>query len=401
MEEINTTEQTDNAPNSVLDNLERAKLFALYGGLGQTACKLTEAYVDESGSFDHEAIEASEGYRSLVNTLEILDKNRATQEELGLTQKNDWNAGKGFVKEMFEKGNKAIEISVRVDEDGHFVLAHWSNEGGLLKGRRIDQMTTEEVSEKKDTLDDALEVLRQYKAEGNKMIIQIKKPLGKDPVASVAEFVSKLEEYDVEDCVAIASLQPSILAKVHQIKPNIPMIVNRNPVFAEKTVNPNPFDEAEVTRINELTRSKDESAEDEWMSLGEIKTAVVDNEDSSETVLMQVPEKTIRDFCQETGAKIGVSNVFIKATILKALGFEEKANNMIKTVVEDAHDNGMRVQISTWGSKSLRQALGKFAPGVDKMLEASEQVKMAREAGIVPTDVIYDHDAVGTAEKLQ
>jgi hypothetical protein len=399
------SEQTDDSHNSALENVERARLFALYGGLGQTARKLTEAHMDEEGSFD-EAIEADEDYRTMVETLEILDKNRDIQDELGLTQKNKWSSPKGFVKEMFEKGNKAVEISIRADKDGHFVLSHWSNEDGFKKGRRVGRMTTDRIEEhgKKDVLDDVLEVLRQYKAEGNNMIIQIK-TLGKDSAGGVAELLSKLKQYEVEDSVAIGSMYPRDLAKVHQIAPNIPLIANKHPVFgvvekipglkniAKKSslgeVEKVPFGGEDVARIHELIKG------DEWTKLGAIDTAIVDNNDDSETVLMKIPMQTVDEFCKETGAKVSVSGAFMFAMGLKVIGLEKKADEIIKKAVEEAHNDGVRVQISTWGSKTLHKILGPKKLG--KPLAPREEVKTARQAGIIPTDVIYDHDAVGTA----
>jgi len=195
-----------------------------------------------------------------------------------------------------------------------------------------------------------------------------------------------LKQYGVEDSVALGSLQPSDLAKIHQVAPDIPMIVNEKPVFAEKTVNPTPFGEDELARINQLTK-------DEWTKMGAVEAALVDDEQGGETLLAQVPDQSILEFCKETGAKISVSRDFIMANIMEATGLkslEQKADERAKKAVEKAHENGMQVQISTWLSR-----FGKIFGKVEMM----EEIDMARKAGVKPDDIIYAQDAVGAAEK--
>ncbi|MDR1300572.1 MAG: hypothetical protein LBK50_02595 [Candidatus Nomurabacteria bacterium] len=388
------------AERGLAENMEQAKKFALYDDVGEVALKLegmfeeskvaeADDYYNPDRNFFEEVKKADALYQTMNKTLDILDQNRATQQQYNLVNKSAWSSGKGFVEEMYKKGNVAVEIDVRPNAEGEFVLTHWGRDESVISGEKVGEQTTAEVKErgKKDTLDDVLGLLAEYQDDGNHMIIEVK-DLGEDSAAGVAEILNKLKKHGVEDSVAIASLEPSVLAAVYQIAPEIPLIVNKKPVFAEKTVEPSPFSDEDVARIHKLTEGR-------WAKLGPLEVSTV-NDDKGETVLVQTPE----EFYEETGLSKGISGVFIKAGVMKLFGHAEKAAELVKSAVKEAHAKGMDVQISTWGDEALRNTIGKIIPGLDKMASASEQIKMAREAGMDENDTIYAHDAVAAAEAL-
>jgi predicted HAD superfamily phosphohydrolase YqeG len=314
------------------------------------------------------------------------------QDQYGLVHKR-WMLG--VLEDSFKAGRRTIEMDLRMDSEHKFWISHATGVSASFFPPFIHKMTSEEIRKngKRESLEHVLEIFSQYKNEGYHLILEIKS-LGNDSESfsdRARELQRTLANAGAENAVAVASLSPGILLAIHDVMPEMPLILNGGI---------QPF----ISYQN-----KDISLGDKkWKAFGipHIGETIIsdgfipkraDGEGTHTSyAFTHLPEELVKVMKEQRDAKIkfggyvSLSAVTILTSIMDIVGMSKQASDMRKRYAKIITDLGLGIQVTTWG-----QSLSK----IFKHLDPQTQVEMfKRELG--PDTIIYTKNSEEWAYKL-
>lgn len=340
--------------------------------------KLVVEIVEAGGEFRQELASVLQG---IQRGADILERSLQNQETYKLVDKR-WMRDTGSLREAFERGRLVMELDVRLDADGEFWVSHAVGARASFAPPYVHTMTTEEMKEgsKRFLVSEGLSVLREYQERGHRFILELK-TLGPDEAhfrGVVERLRAMLEEKGVKESVAIASLSPGILMAVHEVMPEMPLILNGGIVpgisYSEKGEN---FLKSIIPR-DKKWRAFGIGPVEVVVAAGETTPRRVDGEGKQTGyVLARLPNDLVDALRSQRGADgasafaglASLSNVSILASVLDAVGATEKAQQLRRYFSKLVDDLGVGKMATTWG-----QGLS-AVPGL-KHLAPEAQVKV-------------------------
>jgi hypothetical protein len=358
--------------------------------------------------------------KQVYGAVEALELSRKTQVEKGLVEKASWKFRPENLEEVFSSGAVAMEIDVHLDSEAQFWVALHAEQ--KIDGRKqlINQLSSEQMEQTgRMKLDQALEVLQKYQGNGSRLILELK-TLGPDNEAmleNLKNFQAKLAEFGVEDSVSVASLSPDILAKTHDLMPDMPLIMNSAVAPLVSYPTPETLSAASrniFTKLLQVTRNRWVDS-DKVLGMKGANVKVCTGEGALQNpaenggdgwgkdnmyLMTEIPAKNLEALREQTsssaelGGAASMAAVTIAASILDFLGADVKAANMRKYYADKLHELGVNIQTTTWGGMDN---------SLIESLRPENQIEKFKEAGIGDgqyRDIIYTKRVAELGRKL-
>jgi len=323
----------------------------------------------------------------IFRAVDVLKINLDNQKRYGLVDKR-WMRDTKSIEEALRKGRLVMELDIRMDREGAFWVSHAVGAKYTSIPPFIHNMTTKEMKKtgRRYLLEEGLDEFAQYIPQGHKVILELK-TLGEDAsqfTKAVENLHNLIKKKNLENSVAVASLSPSILMAVNKVMPKMPLIFNggiipgisyaqndnnivSNIIPADKrwrAFGIRPFGEIVVATGNISPKRADGYGTHTSYALTKLPNDLV-------RVLSQQCQDEV-----ELGGLVSLSAVSIMASILEAVGAENKAKKMRAYYSDIVDELGLGKMVTTWG-QSLKKV-----PGLEQLSPEKQLKVFKKEFGL-------------------
>ncbi len=323
---------------------------------------------------------------ALESGTELLRLSLTNQHEYGLIDKRWWRNAE-TVRRGFKKGQLAMEMDLRFDNDGELWVSHDPKAGDSYFAPMISTLGSEDLKRRgeRSSLEDVLDVFEPFANRGHRLMLELKN-LGPDEGKQrvrAEHLRDVLRKRKLEEVVAVSSLSPRVLMHVHEAMPRVPLAINGGivPGFSY-TARGEALAQALVPEDAKWRAFSCAPGVEIVVSAAKVSPEHL-NSQGKHTGFMctRLPDeltailKDQRDSGNRFGGLASLTMINILGNVLSCVGAEKSAVDMTSFYRQVADELGVRPLLATWG-----QQLGNV-PGLGHLKPERQVVAMRKAFG--------------------